>query len=214
MTRKPGNGLFITFEGIDGCGKSTQARRLATSLRSRGEPVLLTREPGGSTGAEDIRSLLVKGDPDRWWPETELLLFTAARFDHFRKVIGPARAKGTTVICDRFTDSTRVYQGCARGGLRRLVDTLHEQLGISEPDLTILIDLAPEQAMARSLESQPLETRFEDFGVAFQGRMRDAFHQLAREFDDRIHVVNGDLAADSLAQHVEAIVENCRGPSA
>ena len=131
MTR----GRFITFEGIDGSGKSTQARRLAEALRARGDDVVLTREPGGAPGAEDIRRLLVEGDPDRWSPETEILLFTAARRDHLENTIQPALDRGATVISDRFADSTRVYQGAARGDLRDLVDRLHDMMIAREPEL-------------------------------------------------------------------------------
>ena len=115
-------GLFLTFEGIDGSGKSTQARLLAGALKADGRDVVLTREPGGSNGAEMIRALLVEGDPDRWSAETEILLFTAARRDHLEKTIEPALAAGKIVISDRFADSTRVYQGAARGALRGMVD--------------------------------------------------------------------------------------------
>ncbi|WP_372604245.1 dTMP kinase, partial [Actibacterium sp.] len=111
-------GIFLTFEGVDGSGKSTQARALADYLRSMGREVVLTREPGGAPGAEDIRALVLQGDPDRWSAETELLLFTAARRDHLEKTIEPALAAGAVVICDRFADSTRVYQGVTRGDLR------------------------------------------------------------------------------------------------
>ncbi|MCR9140141.1 MAG: dTMP kinase, partial [Alphaproteobacteria bacterium] len=111
-------GRFITFEGIDGSGKSTQARLLAEHLRAAGHPVDLTREPGGSPGAEEIRRLVLEGDPDRWSPETELLLFTAARRDHLERVIDPGVAAGRVVISDRFADSTRMYQGLGRGDLR------------------------------------------------------------------------------------------------
>lgn len=114
-------GRLISFEGIDGSGKSTQARRLAEHLRDTGRDPLLTREPGGSPGAEDIRRLLVEGDPDRWSPETELLLFTAARRDHLERLIQPALAEGRDVITDRFADSTRVYQGATRGEDRKSV---------------------------------------------------------------------------------------------
>ncbi len=109
---------FITFEGIDGSGKSTQSRRFAEHLRTLGEKIVLTREPGGSPGAEEIRQLVLTGDPDRWSPETEILLFTASRRDHLEKTIDPALAQGKTVISDRFADSTRVYQGATRGDLR------------------------------------------------------------------------------------------------
>ncbi|MDO7706468.1 MAG: dTMP kinase, partial [Loktanella sp.] len=103
-------GRFITFEGIDGSGKSTQSRRFAELLTARGDEIILTREPGGSTGAEEIRNLVLTGETDRWSAETEILLFTAARRDHMEKTISPALAAGKTVVCDRFADSTRVYQ--------------------------------------------------------------------------------------------------------
>ena len=112
-------GRFITLEGIDGCGKSTQIALLAERLTARGVDVVRTREPGGAPGAEAIRRLLVEGEPDRWSPETEILLFTAARRDHLEATIRPALEAGRTVISDRFADSTRVYQGAVRGDLRR-----------------------------------------------------------------------------------------------
>ncbi|NNF89961.1 MAG: dTMP kinase, partial [Boseongicola sp.] len=140
-------GRFITFEGIDGSGKSTQARRLAERLEARGLEVVLTREPGGSPGAEEIRRLLVEGDPDRWSAETEILLFTAARRDHLERTILPALARGAIVVSDRFADSTRIYQGATRGDLRALVDRLHAEVIGREPDLTFIIDMPPEQAL-------------------------------------------------------------------
>lgn len=144
-------GVFITLEGIDGSGKSTQCRRLAETLRAEGRDVVLTREPGGSPGAEEIRRLLVEGDPDRWSGGTEILLFTAARRDHLEKTIRPALAAGRIVVSDRFADSTRVYQGAARGDLRGFVDRLHEMAIGVEPDLTLVIDMDPEAALNRSL---------------------------------------------------------------
>ncbi|MEM7777474.1 MAG: dTMP kinase, partial [Pseudomonadota bacterium] len=134
-------GRFITFEGIDGSGKSTQARLLADELRADGAEVVLTREPGGSDGAEEIRQLLVEGEPGRWSPETEILLFTAARRDHLERVIEPALAAGKTVISDRFADSTRVYQGATRGDLTEVVNALHTLMIGREPDLTLIIDM-------------------------------------------------------------------------
>src|SRR6056297_1924034 len=142
---------FITFEGIDGSGKSTQSRRFADHLRAKGEDVILTREPGGSPGAEEIRALLLTGDTDRWSPETEILLFTAARRDHLEKTIQPALAEAKTVISDRFADSTRVYQGATRGDLRGIVDSLHSLMIGREPDLTFIIDMDPEMALQRGL---------------------------------------------------------------
>lgn len=198
-------GLFITFEGIDGSGKSTQARRLAESLSAEGRDVVLTREPGGSDGAELIRRLLVEGDPDRWSAETEILLFTAARRDHLEKTIEPALSAGKTVISDRFADSTRVYQGAARGELRAIVDDLHSMMIGREPDATFVIDMDPKEALRRGLARHSGEDRFEDMGEDFQQRLHDGFHALAAENANRCHLIEGhrteaDVAADILAK--------------
>ena len=202
MTR----GRFITFEGIDGSGKSTQARRLAETLRARGDDVVLTREPGGAPGAEDIRRLLVEGDPDRWSPETEILLFTAARRDHLENTIQPALDRGATVISDRFADSTRVYQGAARGDLRDLVDRLHDMMIGRDPDLTIIIDMDPEIALERGLARQSGEDRFEDMGSGFQRRLRDGFLALAEEAPERTRLIDGNRSEDAVAGDVLAVV--------
>ncbi|WP_036700626.1 dTMP kinase [Paracoccus sanguinis] len=146
--------MFISLEGIDGSGKSTQARRLAEALRAEGHEVVLTREPGGAPGAEDIRRLLVEGRADRWSAETELLLFTAARRDHLERTIRPALDRGAWVVTDRFADSTRVYQGATRGDLRGAVDALHTLMIGVEPDRTFVIDLDPAEALARTLRRQ------------------------------------------------------------
>lgn len=199
-------GLFITFEGIDGCGKSTQARRLADTLRDAGKAVHLTREPGGSPGAEEIRRLLVEGAPARWSPETEILLFTAARRDHLERTIRPALAAGQTVVSDRFADSTRVYQGAARGDLRALVDTIHAAVIATEPDLTFVLDMDADAALARGLARRSGEDRFEDLGADFQRRLRDGFHALAREFPDRVVLVDAGRDPDSIARDVAGIV--------
>ena len=201
-----GPGLFISFEGIDGSGKSTQARRLAETLRAAGRDVLHTREPGGSRGAEDIRALVLEGDPDRWSPETEILLFTAARRDHLERVIGPALAAGRTVICDRFADSTRIYQGATRGDLRGLVDRLHDLMIGREPDLTILIDIDPDLGLSRARARKGHEERFEDFGADMQHRMRAAFLDLARANPARFRVIDGTGPEDTVAARVEAAV--------
>ncbi len=198
-------GTFITFEGIDGSGKSTQARRLHAHLTTQGVDAILTREPGGAPGAEDIRRLLVEGDPDRWSPETEILLFTAARRDHLERTIEPAIAAGKTVISDRFADSTRVYQGAARGDLRSLVDRLHDAVIAREPDITIIIDMDPDAALARGLARNSGEDRFEDMGAAFQHKLRDGFLTLAKANPDRCHVINGNQSEDDVAQDVAAL---------
>lgn len=197
------SGLFISFEGIDGSGKSTQARLLAERLRADRRDVVLTREPGGSPGAEEIRALVLQGEPDRWSPETELLLFTAARRDHLERTIRPALAKGKVVICDRFADSTRMYQG--RQGLRQTVDTLHDLMIGMEPDLTILIDMDPEAGLSRAKARATVEERFEDFGLALQRQMRSDFLALSREFPERIRVIEGNRSTEAVALDVYAL---------
>lgn len=200
-------GRFITFEGIDGSGKSTQARRLAATLKARGVNVVLTREPGGSPGAEDIRRLLVEGDPDRWSAETEILLFTAARRDHLEKTIRPALALGATVISDRFADSTRVYQGAARGELRDLVDILHDAVIAIEPDLTFIIDMPPADALQRGLARRSGEDRFEDMGLEFQAKLRDGFLRLATEAPRRFRIIDGARDPEAVADAVLSEVD-------
>jgi len=203
LTTKPPNaGLFISFEGIDGSGKSTQARLLAQTLRTRGLDVVLTREPGGSPGAEEIRALVLEGPPDRWSAETELLLFTAARRDHLERTIRPALAAGQIVICDRFADSTRMYQGLRGAGLRAKVDALHTLMIGQEPDLTVLVDMEPNTGLARALARQGHEERFEAFGADLQHAMRAGFLDLAKEQPDRFVVVNGAGSIEDVAQAV------------
>ncbi|WP_170752109.1 dTMP kinase [Ruegeria lacuscaerulensis] len=198
--------MFLTFEGIDGSGKSSQARMLADHLRGLGRDVVLTREPGGSAGAEEIRRLVLEGDPDRWSAETELLLFTAARRDHMERTIEPALAAGKVVICDRFADSTRMYQGMSRGNLRPLVDQLHKLMIGREPDLTVLIDMDPEIGLSRAKGRQGTEERFEDFGLELQQKMRSGFLALADEFSDRFRVIDGNRDMDSVARDVTDVV--------
>lgn len=193
---------FITFEGIDGSGKSTQARRLADHLRTQGCDVVLTREPGGSPGAEEIRQLLLTGDPDRWSPETEILLFTAARRDHLEKTIEPALSLGKTVVSDRFADSTRVYQGATRGDLRSMVDSLHRLMIGREPDLTFVIDMDPALALERGLARKSGEDRFEDFGLAFQETLRHGFLALAKAHPDRCILIDGNRTPDQIASEI------------
>lgn len=182
--------MFITFEGIDGCGKSTQSRKLATSLRECGRSVVHTREPGGSPGAEAIRELLVTGDPGRWSPKTEILLFSAARRDHLEKTIWPALVDQKIVVCDRFVDSTRVYQGVARADLRDVTDMVHSAIIDFEPDLTLILDLDPSVAAHRSQGALLGEDRFENLGLVFQIELRAGFLALANEFPRRCVVID------------------------
>ena len=195
---------LITFEGIDGSGKSTQSRRFADVLRAQGNDVVLTREPGGSPGAEEIRQLVLTGDPDRWSAETEILLFTASRRDHLEKTIHPALNAGKTVISDRFADSTRVYQGATRGDLRSMVDRLHELMIGREPDLTFIIDMDPATALERGLARNSGEDRFEDFGLAFQETLRHGFLALAHANPQRCVLIDGNRSVDQISTEIAA----------
>ena len=209
--------MFISFEGIDGSGKSTQARLLADHLRAHGYDVVLTREPGGSAGAEEIRSLVLEGDPDRWSAETELLLFTAARRDHLEKTIRPALKAGKIVICDRFADSTRVYQGTTRGELLDRVNALHTAMIGVEPDITVLVDIDPTVGLSRAKARQTAEERFEDFGVEMQIKMRSAFLTLAEQAP-RFVVIEGaqdmETVARDIAEAIEPRLNAAQGPKA
>ena len=196
------SGKFISFEGIDGCGKSTQAKILSEELIACGHKILLTREPGGSDGAEEIRNLLLTGNTDRWSAETEILLFTAARRDHLERTILPALENGLAVICDRFSDSTRVYQGVTRGDLRDLVDQLDSAMIPRQPDITVLIDLDPNISLARAIERSNNEARFEDFGVEMQIKLRKGFLSLAHEFPNRFMVIDGNRTEVEVAKNI------------
>ena len=200
-------GYFVSFEGIDGSGKSTQIQYLAKYLETLGFDVIITREPGGSVGGEQIRKLLLQGEVDRWSPETELLLFTAARRDHLERIILPALDDGKIVICDRFTDSTRLYQGMRGSSLRNLVELLNEKVIMCDPDLTIIIDINPETALKRAKSRKTVEERFEDFGVELQMKMRKGFIELAKEFGNRIEVVNGQQSVDKVAKDICSILK-------
>lgn len=197
-------GRFITFEGIDGSGKTTQIVRLAERLRAAGRSVTVTREPGGSAGAEAIRALLVEGEPGRWSAESEILLFAAARRDHVERVVRPALDRGDIVLSDRFADSTRVYQGSVRGELRPLVDAIHRLVIGIEPDLTIILDLDPDEARRRFAARGGSETRFERFGPDFQARLRDGFLALAAEYPGRCRVIPAGAAPDAVAERIAA----------
>jgi dTMP kinase len=200
-------GLFVSLEGIDGSGKSTQGRRLAETLRARGHAVTLTREPGGSPGAEEIRRLVLEGDVDRWSAETEILLFTAARRDHLEKTIRPALARGEIVITDRFADSTRIFQGITRGDLADTVDRLHSLMIGVEPDLTLLFDLDPALGLSRAHARAGSELRFEDMGLAFQEKARAGFLALAARHD-RFRVIDAAGDPDTVAARVLAALDH------
>ena len=193
---------FISFEGIDGSGKSTQMQLFAENLKKSGDEPILSREPGGSTGAEEIRKLLVEGDPDRWSAYTEILLFTAARRDHLERTILPNLDAGKIVITDRFADSTRVYQGVARRDLAQTVNALHDLMIAHDPNLTFIIDIDPKIALDRGLARQSGEDRFEDFGLEFQKSLRLGFIELSQKYSERCILINGDGTTDQVAKRV------------
>ena len=201
-------GMFITFEGIDGSGKSTQARMLADHLRASGRDVVLTREPGGSPGAEEIRRLVLEGDPDRWSAETEILLFTAARRDHLERIIEPALNAGKIVISDRFADSTRMYQGLSRGDLRGTVDRLHEMMIVREPDLTFLIDMEPETGLARAKGRNGTEERFRGFRRRVAGKDARGFSGTGRRVSRPLPGDRRQPPAEAVAVEVATIAES------
>ncbi len=200
-------GYFISFEGIDGSGKSTQIQRLADFLRSLRFDIVVTREPGGSVGGEEIRKLLLQGDVDRWSAETEILLFTAARRDHLERIILPALKNSQIVICDRFTDSTRMYQGMRGPKLKKLVDMLDKEVIGHDPDLTILIDIDPEIGLRRAKSRETVEERFEDFGLELQKKMRKGFLDLSKQFSSRISVIDGLQSEDKVSKEICSLVK-------
>ena len=205
-------GRFVSFEGGEGAGKSTQVRLLATALREAGIRVTVTREPGGSPGAEDIRGLLVTGEPSRWEPVSEALLLYAARRDHWVRLIEPALKRGHWVISDRFADSTLVYQGVGRGVDRAWLDELHQLvLGDVAPDLTLLLDLPAEIGLARTLTrdqaSATAETRFERMTLDFHQSLRRGFTGLAAGDPARIVTLDASGGVDEVAK---AVLESIR----
>lgn len=195
-------GPFLTFEGGEGAGKSTQLRLLAMRLRRHGIDPLETREPGGSPGAEAVRALLVEGPHDRWLPLSELYLFLAARADHVSRVVAPARAAGRWVLCDRYADSTRVYQGLAGGLGLELVDRLQEPAVAGHwPDLTILLDLPVEEGLARRARLGD-NGRFEARDAAFHERVRAGFLELARREPKRFVVIPAQAPRETVAGRI------------
>lgn len=201
-------GRFITIEGGEGGGKSTQVRLLAERLEGAGVEVVATREPGGSVGAESIRDLLVTGAADRWSPITETLLMYAARRDHIERVIEPALSRGAWVVCDRFADSTRAYQGAAGGASAELIGALERHvLEAVRPDLTLVLDLPVTEGLRRAHHRAGAETRFESKGAAFHERLREAFLAIARAEPDRCQVIDSTTPVDHVARRIWEAVE-------
>lgn len=211
MAEPARRGRFITFEGGEGAGKSTQVSRLAAYLRARGVDVVTTREPGGSDGAEEVRGLLVTGDPERWSPMAETLLLYAARADHLDKTIRPALGRGAWVICDRFSDSTRAYQGAGGQVDGSFLDVIDRQVvGNDQPDLTIIFDIPPQAGLRRAgrRNAAGSEDRFERKDTAFHERLREAFLAIARAESARCIVVDASAAMEDVTRQVEAAVES------
>ncbi|MFN3857832.1 MAG: dTMP kinase [Caulobacter sp.] len=196
-------GLFITFEGGEGAGKSTQVRRLADRLKIAGRRVIMSREPGGSPGGEAIRDLLVRGDTDRWSPMTEALLMNAARRDHIERVIRPALDAGDIVISDRFADSTRAYQGAGGEADPEFIAALERYVvGDTRPDMTIILDLPVETGLRRALSRGGAEARFEAKGEAFHERLRKGFLDIAAAEPDRCIVIHADQTPDAIEEAI------------
>jgi dTMP kinase len=197
------SGRFITLEGGEGTGKSTQSKRLVKALEARGIACVATREPGGSPGAEDIRKLLVTGEPGRWDALTEMLLLFAARADHVARTIQPALDAGKYVICDRFTDSTYAYQGVGRGTpretIRRIESVVLEDF---KPDLTLVLDLPVETGLLRALARGNEESRYEKFDVQFHEKLRQAFLDIAKRAPDRCVVIDAAGSENDVAQAI------------
>jgi dTMP kinase len=195
---------FITFEGGEGTGKSTHSRKLAEKLRGLGHAVTLTREPGGSPGGELIRTLLVSGETGRWSSEAEALLNYAARDSHLRDTIRPALAAGEIVLCDRFIDSTRAYQGYAGGCDLGFIDALERQIvGADRPQLTLIFDLDAENGLERAgRRKDSSENRFERKGLAFHQRLREGFHRIAAADPDRCRIIDASGSIDATADAV------------
>ena len=206
-------GRFITFEGGEGGGKSTQLKLLAEALRGKGREVVTTREPGGSPGAEDIRALLVSGTIDRWDATTEALLHSAARRDHLVKTVWPALGRGAWILCDRFADSTLAYQGYGHGIAIETIQALTRlAVGDFAPDLTIVLDLPVEIGLARAGGRGGAEDRYERMGTAFHQRLRQGFLTIADGDRARCVVVDASRPLDQVQADIMAAVEERLAP--
>jgi len=202
-------GVFITLEGGEGGGKSTQAKLLAEALKQRGYDVVLTREPGGAPGAEAIRELLVKGDPGRWDGLTEAMLHYAARRNHLVNTVWPAMEAGKVVISDRFADSTMAYQGYGHGIDRAAITTLYKTaVGDFAPNLTLILDLPPQAGLKRAGSRGGAEDRYERMDVSFHERLRNGFLEIAKAEPKRCKVIDAARDIESIHRDILAAVNS------
>ena len=200
-------GRFITFEGGEGAGKSTQVARLVEALRARGLEVVQTREPGGSPGAEAIRNLVLNGEVERWSARTEILLMFASRSDHLERTIRPALEAGAWVVCDRFADSSRAYQGAGGGVPEAFIEQLDAAIvGTDQPDRTLIFDLPVEVGLERAFGRGLFETRFESKGLAFHQRLRDGFAAVAAAHPERCRLIDATGDPEAVFARVWAAV--------
>lgn len=205
-------GRFITLEGGEGAGKSTQIRLLAEALRATGIDVVTTREPGGSPGAEAVRDLLVNGDPGRWLPVSEAMLLSAARHDHVMRTIRPALESGRWVLCDRFADSTLAYQGYGHGLDHRVLTTLRDiAVGDTVPDLTLILDIDPALGLARAAARRGGEDRYERMQVAFHERLREGYQAIAKAEPSRCALIDASVGIDAIQAAIRVAVADRLG---
>lgn len=212
MTKR---GLFITLEGGEGAGKTTQARKLKEYLEAQNRQVVLTREPGGTPEAEKIRDLLVQRDGGNWTPMAEIVLFFAARQMHVEQLINPALNDGKIVISDRFTDSTRAYQGYGHGFDLQVIEDLRRTIiGEFEPDLTLMFDLPVSVGLRRSMAqknkasgAESTEDKFEGLDVSFHERMRQGFRDIAEDNQQRCRIIDASLTPDEIFENIKSIIE-------
>lgn len=196
-------GRFIVFEGGEGAGKSTQVQALVKRLRAHGLEVVQTREPGGSPGAESLRDLLVRGEAGRWSPMSESLMMYAARCDHLEKVIRPALARGAWVVCDRFADSSRAYQGAGGGVAPEFLEMIDAAVvADTQPDLVLVMDMPVEAGLLRASSRGDAENRFESKGMAFHERLRQGFLTRAALVPERYRVLDADQAIAPLSEAI------------
>lgn len=203
------SGYFITFEGVEGSGKSTQIQRLKENILTRFESleIVVSREPGGTDSAESIRQLLVTGRADKWRAATEAMLMSASRHEHVEHVIRPAIKRGAVVLCDRFYDSTRVYQGLVGGVPKADIEALNSlACGDLVPDLTVLLDMDGGEGLRRADERNTAETRFESKGLEFHRKVRQGFLELASSHDNRFVVIDASRDLETVTRDIEAAV--------